>query len=167
MAAGLDPELIHLYGEDYDNVQPLTAQDVADWLAELQHATWEDASWVIEADGRAIGNAWLKVHDTNVQQRVARYRIGIFNRDYWNRGIGTEATRLVLRFGFEDLGLHRIELRVVDYNVRAIKSYEKAGFVKEGVERETVFLDGQWHSDLRMAILEQEYRALRDAWFPS
>jgi RimJ/RimL family protein N-acetyltransferase len=165
LAAGRDPELTRLYGGDYHNVRPLTAEGAARWVEGLRQATWEDAAWVIEAGGRAVGTAGLKVQDPEVQQRSARYRIGIFNREYWDRGIGTEATRLVLRFGFEELHLHRIELRVVEYNVRAIRSYEKAGFVKEGMERETVFLDGQWFSDVRMAILEHEYRALRGQWF--
>lgn len=162
LAAGRDPEAIRLYGGDYHNVQPFTAESAARWFEQFQQATREDANWVIDVGGRAVGNAWLRVQDSNVQQRSARFRIGIFNRDYWDRGLGTEATRLVLRFGFEELNLHRIELRVIEYNLRAIRSYEKAGFIKEGIERETVFLDGQWHSDVRMAILEDEYKALSE-----
>ena len=150
-----------MYGGDPNAFEPsFTAEDAARWLEHASQGTWEDACWVIEAEGHAVGTAWLKVLDPAVQQRSARYRIGIFNRTYWNRGIGTEATRLILGFAFEQLHLHRVELRVVDYNLRAIRSYEKAGFVNEGLDRETVFMDGQWHSDLRMAILEDEFRAL-------
>lgn len=125
----------------------------------MTQATWDRPAWIIEADGRAVGSAWLTLQDPSTHHRSARYRIGIFNRNYWDRGFGTAATRLVLRFGFEDLKLHRIELRVVKYNLRAIRSYQKAGFVTEGVERETVLLDGQWYDDVRMAILEHEFRA--------
>lgn len=159
LAAGRDPELVRLYGGDDHDLAPLAASEVDDWLARIAEATWDRPGWIIEVDGRAVGSVWLTPQDPSTHDRSARYRIGIFNRDYWGRGIGTEATRLVLRFAFEELGLHRIELRVIEYNLRAIRSYQKAGFVTEGVERETVLLDGQWYSDVRMAILEYEFRA--------
>lgn len=73
-------------------------------------------------------------------------------------------TRLVLRYAFEDLGLHRVDLRVLEYNDRAIAVYEKCGFVREGVERESANVAGKWHSDLIMGILEHEYRALVSTW---
>jgi RimJ/RimL family protein N-acetyltransferase len=62
-------------------------------------------------------------------------------------------------YGFEELRLHRIDLRVLDYNARALRAYEKCGFVREGLERESALVDGTWHSDVIMSILEQEYRA--------
>ena len=55
--------------------------------------------------------------------------------------------------------LHRIDLRVLDFNQRAISSYAKVGFSEEGVERETCLVNGSWHGDLIMRILESEYRA--------
>jgi hypothetical protein len=55
--------------------------------------------------------------------------------------------------------VHRIDLRVLDFNQRAILSYAKVGFTEEGVERETCLVNGSWHGDLIMRILESEYRA--------
>jgi RimJ/RimL family protein N-acetyltransferase len=69
------------------------------------------------------------------------------------KGLGTEATRLVLRHAFNDLGLHRVGLRVLAYNHRAIRSYEKCGFVIEGREREAALVDGAWHDDVLMGAL--------------
>jgi RimJ/RimL family protein N-acetyltransferase len=57
------------------------------------------------------------------------------------------------------LKLHRIDLRVLAFNQRAIACYEKCGFVREGVVREGVFIAGEWQSDVLMSILEHEYRS--------
>lgn len=95
-------------------------------------ATLHPCQWVIEFAGRCIGEARLTVDAKN---RRARYAIGIFDTTKLGMGLGTEATRMVLRYAFEVLKLHRVDLRVLEYNRRAIRCYEKCGFVKEGVER--------------------------------
>jgi RimJ/RimL family protein N-acetyltransferase len=110
----------------------------------------------IEADGRYIGFVILGKIDQ--EHLSGSYRIGIENPAYWGRGYGTEVTRLMLRYAFETLGLHRIGLRVADYNARAARCYEKSGFRLEGVERDSFFVDGQWHDDLLMAALSDEWR---------
>ncbi len=74
------------------------------------------------------------------------------------RGLGTAATHLVLAYAFDVLALHRVELRVLTFNERAIACYEKCGFVREGVEREGAWIGGEWQSDLRMSILEHEFK---------
>lgn len=73
---------------------------------------------------------------------VGTFFIGIGNSEYTGKGIGREAMGLMLDFGFNELNLHRIQLNVIAYNEKAIKSYEKIGFVKEGSNRELVFRDG-------------------------
>lgn len=156
---GDDPELWRLYGEE---PRQLTFEAATHAFGVALNADPNVWGWVFEADGKAVGHARLTLLESGTH--TARYAVGIFNRAYWGRGIGTEATRLILQFGFEQLGLHRIELRVVEYNQRAIRSYEKCGFVREGLDRDTVFLDGRWHSDVRMAILEAEYRAAAPRW---
>jgi RimJ/RimL family protein N-acetyltransferase len=113
--------------------------------------------WIIEWQGRAIGNTFL--HELDEVNRRTRFSIGIFAPACWGQGLGTEATRLVLGYAFDILQLHRVELRVLAYNQRAIRAYEKAGFVYEGIEREGAWIAGRWESDLCMSILEDEYRA--------
>lgn len=82
-------------------------------------------------------------------------------RAHLGRGYGTDALRLLVGYGFRELGLHRIDLDVYGYNVRAIASYRKVGFVEEGRQREAIRHDGQWHDNVLMAILEHEWRAQR------
>jgi len=89
----------------------------------------------------------------------ARYAIGIFDPIYWGRGIGTEVTHLVLDYAFNELGLHRVDLKVLEYNTRGIRCYEKCGFILEGKEREGALIEGKYENDLTMGILDYEYRA--------
>jgi RimJ/RimL family protein N-acetyltransferase len=131
----------------------LTAEEVARWYAGVYA---EASAWVIAVDGRAIGTARLRGLDD--PHRRGRFAIGIFDPAWWGRGTGTEATRLVVRHAFDTLRLHRVELRVLTDNHRAIAVYEKCGFVREGVERDNVFAGGEWRRDLFMSILEDEYR---------
>ena len=75
------------------------------------------------------------------------------------KGYGTEALMLLLGYSFDELNLHRVFLRVVDFNQRAIESYLKCGFSKEGRLRDAIFLDGDYHDVVVMSILEEEFRA--------
>ena len=118
---------------------------------------WPDGRPVPQPEGRYIGG--IRLHAISWADRRARVAVGLFDRRFWSHGYGTEALRLLARYGFEVLGLHRIDLRVLDDNPRAIRAYEKCGFLREGVERESALVDGRWHSDVLMGLLEDEYRA--------
>jgi RimJ/RimL family protein N-acetyltransferase len=99
-----------------------------------------------------------------VGDRRARLAIGLFHPDLLGQGIGTLAIRLLLRHAFETMGLHRLDLRVLAFNRRAIRCYEKCGFVHERFERESAWVAGTWADDVLMALLEHEYRALPPTW---
>ena len=79
--------------------------------------------------------------------------IGLGDRNYWGRGYGTDAMRLVVNYGFAELNLARVSLEAFAYNTRAIRSYEKAGFSQEGRQRERMRRDGQRLDVVRMGIL--------------
>lgn len=88
------------------------------------------------------------------------YHITIGERDAWGRGLGTETTSLMLGHAFERLGLHRVGLTVFEFNARAIRAYEKAGFRIEGRLREAVRRDGRFWDEVTMGVLEDDWRAL-------
>ena len=156
LRAGYVPEYVWLCGGDPEPSRPYTAQDAAAWYERL---TAQPHGWTIVVEGYCIGLA--RLHSLDEENRRARYAIGIFDSAAWGRGYGAETTRLVLRYAFETLGLHRVDLRVIDYNERAIACYTKCGFMREGIERESAWIAGQWHSDVLMSILEHEYQAIR------
>jgi len=85
--------------------------------------------------------------------------VGIFigKKDYWNKGYGTEALSLLLDYGFKALNLHNIFLRVVSFNERGIKAYEKIGFKIIGKKRESVIMGKQRHDMIYMDILHEEF----------
>lgn len=84
--------------------------------------------------------------------------IGLGEREYWGEGYGTDAMRILLRYAFEELNLHRLSLSVFEYNSRAIRSYEKAGFVIEGRARQFLNRDGRRYDMIFMGILRDEWK---------
>lgn len=85
------------------------------------------------------------------------FHITIGERDALGRGLGTEATELMLAHAFERLGLHRVGLSVFSYNPRAIRAYEKAGFSNEGRQREAILREGRYWDEIQMGILAEEW----------
>lgn len=159
---GRDPEYVRLCGGDPRHVRPMTAEQAQSWYESL---AVEPYAWVIVVEGRCIGHA--RLHALNALDRRARYAIGIFDPTAWGRGYGTTTTRLVLGYAFDVLGLHRVDLRVLCYNTRAIACYVKCGFQREGIEREGALIAGEWQDDVIMSILEREYRRLAPDWLQS
>ncbi|MBV7331908.1 GNAT family N-acetyltransferase [Chloroflexi bacterium TSY] len=155
LALGRDVEFVRMVGGNLDRIVPLTPKEVDEWFNKICHSAH---NWVIEADGQYRGTACL--HSMNEQDRRAVYSIGLHDPTTRGRGIGTIVTQMVLQYAFTTLNLHRVSLRVLDFNQRAIACYRKCGFVEEGVERETFFCDGQWHNDIMMGILNHEYAQL-------
>ena len=155
IAAGTDPEFLRgLAGDPRTATERLTASAADAWY---EHAS-DGLHWVVEWRGRCVGTAGFSHLDE--AHGCATYAIAIFVAGARGHGVGTAATRLVLRHAFETMGLHRVDLRVLETNRRAIRCYERCGFVREGVELETARVNGGWVSDVRMRLLEGEYRAL-------
>ena len=96
---------------------------------------------------------------TNVdwRNRSSEFGIMIGDKAYWDQGYGTEAVRLLVKHGFNTLNLNRIFLHVFENNPRAIRAYEKAGFVHEGKLRQAEFKDGIYIDILVMSILKDEF----------
>ena len=92
----------------------------------------------------------------NKSARVCRVLVG--EPSLRGRGIGTQMMRRLLKIGFDQLGLHRIDLFVFDFNKAAIRCYEKLGFVKEGHLREVRRIGGEYWSLYHMSILEHEWK---------
>jgi RimJ/RimL family protein N-acetyltransferase len=110
---------------------------------------------VLRKDDRVIGNTAL--HGIHSHNHHAGFGIMIGDKREWGRGYGTEAANLIIRHGFDTLNLHRIWLHVYDDNPRAIRSYEKVGFRREGVLREHSFREGRYGDVISMAILREEW----------
>jgi RimJ/RimL family protein N-acetyltransferase len=117
---------------------------------------WHFVICLIE-DGRAIGTAGL--HQVDNENGSAAFGISIGDKSMWNQGHGTDALRTICDFGFGQLRFERIWLEVYEPNLRAQRSYEKAGFVKEGTLRHALFRDGAHRDVLLYALLREEWAA--------
>ena len=135
----------------------MTTVEAGQWLDAVLAAEADPTRrhWVIEADGRLVGVAFL--HSISDDDRKARFAIGLFHPSDLGKGYGTDATRLVLRYAFTAMSLNRVDLRVLAFNERAIAAYERCGFVVEGRERESCWLDGEAHDDIIMGCLAKDF----------
>lgn len=95
--------------------------------------------------------------DIDDEYRSCCFRIAIFNKENFNKGIGYKATREVLKVAFIEMNLHRVELEVFDYNTRAKAMYEKAGFKEEGIKRDALYINNEFHNVYIMSILRNEF----------
>lgn len=112
---------------------------------------------VEKENNKLIGNCGL--HNVNTVHRHATFGIFIGDKTYWNRGIGTEATAMVIDYGFNILNLNNITLDVVAYNQRAIRCYEKVGFQYVGKRHQFSYMAGQYHDVLIYEILASEFES--------
>jgi RimJ/RimL family protein N-acetyltransferase len=156
MRCGHDPEVIRGYG-----VEPASTGWVP--MAEPDAQAWIDAirddpnplHWVVEHEGRLVGTC--RLHSLDVAAETARYAVGLEDRRVLGNGLGTEATRLVLSYGFEWVGLRQIDLRVLATNERALGCYRRCGFREQRREPRAVHLEGAWHDDLILSISAEEW----------
>ncbi len=106
-------------------------------------------------DNRLLGDIELSVIEWNA--RDAFVGIGIGPRAFWGKGYGTEAMQLILQYAFIELNLRRVTLTVFEYNTRAVRSYEKAGFRYEGRQRARILREGKRWDILFMGILHEDW----------
>ncbi|MFW9928093.1 MAG: GNAT family N-acetyltransferase [Candidatus Thorarchaeota archaeon] len=95
----------------------------------------------------------------NIKDRRAELGIAIHSDDNLGKGYGTDALIVLLWVAFHIMNFHSIYLKVIDFNKRAIRAYEKTGFKKAGMYREAIFVEGSYHDLLTMDILRNEYNS--------
>ena len=100
----------------------------------------------------------IDIMNINWVSRIGTLGIVIGDEDFHNKGIGTEAINLLLRYAFERANLNKIELDVHEFNSGGIRCYEKCGFIQEGVIRESMYRDGKYFNTIKMGILKREFK---------
>lgn len=135
---------------------PMSLEQEEKWFEGL--AGLKDTyNFAIEAleEGKYIGGCGI--NSINWLSRIVTVGIFIGDKNYWGKGYGTDAMKVLLRFIFEQMNMNKVKLNVFGFNQRAKRSYEKCGFKVEGVLKQEIFRDGQYYDDYAMAILFEEW----------
>ena len=111
----------------------------------------------IHGGPRLIGN--LELRKLEAVERRGEIGIMIGDRAFWGRGYGEDAMRTICRYGCHDLDLHRLELTVAAFNLRALRCYEKVGFTIEGRLRDHRYVSGRYYDSLLMGLLRDDFDA--------
>lgn len=149
-----DPEVTR-YTET--GIFPATAEDLENYYRSITGSKNDVMLAVADKkSGQHIGN--VKLGPIRWIHRVATFGILIGEKEFWGKGVGLEATRLMVEYGFYRLNLHRIDLGVFAEHEAAVNCYEKAGFKVEGRLRQDLFLDGEYKDRLWMGLLRSEYK---------
>ncbi|MEX1023283.1 MAG: GNAT family protein [Dehalococcoidia bacterium] len=151
------PATKHLIG---DTAYPTPLSARAGILREQQEVGPERALFAIEVtEGGANALAgWIRLGEFHAEARRCTVTIVLGEPEYRGRGLGTEAMRLACRFAFAEMGIERVELGVYDFNTRALRSYEKVGFVQEARRRRRVYLEGRYYDEIQMGLLREDFR---------
>lgn len=148
-----DPESMRLTGT-HDS---FTREQIEQWCA--TRAQQDDRLDLAVID--RVSGAWageVVINDWDAENRSCGFRIAL-GPGGRNRGLGAEATRLIVDYVFDvidDPPVHRVSLEVFDFNPRAQAVYDKAGFRREGVLRNTLLWDGEFHDAIVMSVLRTD-----------
>jgi RimJ/RimL family protein N-acetyltransferase len=113
--------------------------------------------FVVEVDGEPAGALAFSV--ANRRSRIADLHAVMLHPDHRGRGLGVEATRLLVRHLVFDLGYHRVQLEVYGFNERALSLFERAGFVREGARRRAYDRHGDWADGVLFGLVREDLEA--------
>ncbi|MEM9878108.1 MAG: GNAT family protein [Pseudomonadota bacterium] len=147
-------EIVRMYGGDTANLPAPDLNRSKGWLSWFRSHPFAK---IILCDDDPVGH--VRLHGLSEADKSARLAIGLFAKAHLGQGIGRKAVALTLDHSFNHMGLHRVDLRVLSYNTRAIRCYAACGFVHEGTEREAVRIGDTWRDEWIMGILAHESTA--------
>ncbi len=145
-----DPEVLVHFGE----FAPLSLAREEQWYEKMLQDS-STCNFAVEFEGRHVGGAGFSSIDGRNQSAEVGLFIGL--PQLWDQGLGRDVLQTLLRFGFEQMNLHRIYLQVFAENERAMHLYEKVGFRHEGCWRQAQFRHGRFQDLLWMSILRHEW----------
>jgi len=139
-----------------ENTQFDTVREIVDWADEIfEHKSGIRWAITLKSDDTMIGSCGFHIYDAHNQKLEIGYEL---SKDYWRKGIMTEACKAVLNFCFDELKVHRIEADVTVGNEASAGLLKSLGFTQEGTWRDRVFAGGKFYSLWQFGILKNEYQ---------
>ena len=153
-----DAEIAYLLTDDIP--YPIMLHEEEKWFESISSQA-DRYKFAIETidDNHFIGGC--SINDVDWKNSVATVGIFIGNKDYWGNGYGSDAMNILISFIFNQMNINKIRLICYSFNKRAIKSFEKCGFVIEGTLRKEVFKDGCYYDKIAMGIFREDFLSKR------
>lgn len=146
-----DPDVSHYL----NTCLPMTEREEEEWLENLAKKKQTDIVLGLEVDGKLIG--LMGIHGISWRDRCATTGAMIGEKEYWNKGHGTDAKMVLLNYAFNTLGLRRIASSVVAYNKRSLNYSLHCGYKIEGTRKKRFFRNGRYHDEIILAVFKKDW----------
>lgn len=135
---------------------PMTKWQEEEWVRSRKANADFTYDFAIEdlETGKYIGGC--SINECDVKNRTCTIGIMIGDKDYWSKGYGSDALKVLIKFIFEEVNMNKIKLKVFSFNTRAIACYKKVGFKEEGILKKELYRNGKYHDEILMAIFKNE-----------
>lgn len=141
-----------------DKYPPFSMEETRNWIRQcIAKNNGYEQKAILSETGEHIG--WVDLKNIDRLNQHAELGIAIGENGYWGKGYGIAAMHEMLKYGFNELSLNKIWLRVEIDNNKAISSYKNAGYVEEGILRQDRLRGGMFVDRLRMSVIKDEYFA--------
>lgn len=138
---------------------PMMENDEDQWFENLSKKKDSNIVLVIEVDKKPIGT--MGIHGINWKDRVGTTGALIGEKEYWDKGYGGKAKKLLLEYAFNILNLRKICSSVIEYNIRSFKYSLKCGYKEEGRLKKHIFRNGQYWDIINLAIFDEDWREMQ------
>lgn len=118
--------------------------------------------FIVETEGKSIGLATLTSIDW--KNRKACHGIKLFSDNIKGKGYGTDTVMTIMKYAFEELQLNRLYGSILEYNTASRRLYEKCGWKEEGIERKSIFKNNQYHDEIVLGVLKEDYEEKKREW---
>ncbi len=135
---------------------PMTKWQEEDWVRSRKANTDFTYDFAIEdlKTGKYIGGC--SINECDVKNRTCVVGIMIGDKEYWGKGYGSDALKVLIKFIFEEVNMNKVKLNVFAFNNRAIACYKKVGFKEEGILRKEIYRNGKYYDEIIMAMFKGE-----------
>ena len=147
-----DPDLRNFVGPQF----PVSMYEEEAWFDRLTRNEFRKALIIETKQQEAIGYVYIDLDWVN---RKAQLSMAIGEKDYWDKGYGTEVVQIALNHCFNEVNMNKVYLYVFEFNKSAVRLYEKCGFKKEGLIRQDYLIHGKYEDRIIMGILKKEFSA--------
>ena len=136
---------------------PITKWQEEEWIKSRKSNSDYTYDFAIEdlETGKYIGGC--SINECNLKSRNCTIGIMIGDKDYWDKGYGSDALSVLIKFIFEEVNMNKIKLGVFSFNNRAIACYKKLGFIEEGILKKELYRNGKYYDIILMSLFKEDW----------